>query len=384
MIPMSFDPQGSRILVVDDNPQNIAVLYEFLVESGFEVFVAENGHDALESAHEQSPDLILLDIMMPVMDGFEACQSLKNDPQTAFIPVIFITALTSTSDKVKGFQVGAVDYVTKPFQREEVIARVCTHLMVSKLQKQLQVQNEKLIKLNQEKNEFLGIAAHDLKNPLLAIKGLANLIAHYGDSLPLEKIQRHSFMIETSADQMFALVSNLLDVNRIETGRIEVYRDCQDILPIIKQLEENYQPRLVQKSLKLNFNHSHSSYIAFVDNHLVKQILDNLLSNAIKYSPPQRNIFVHVSQYDDKIQCIIADEGPGLNEEDQQKLFTKFTRLTPQPTGQEHSTGLGLFIVKKLVEILEGDIWCESVLNQGTQFFVTFPIQTCHSTSELD
>ncbi|EDN67762.1 Response Regulator Receiver Signal Transduction Histidine Kinase [Beggiatoa sp. PS] len=167
--------QQDTLLIVDDTPENIRVLFDFLIAHDFRILVAENGEDALENAEEELPDLILLDVMMPAgIDGFETCRLLKDNAQTQDIPVIFMTALSDTLDKVKAFELGAVDYVTKPFQQEEVLARINTHLTIRKLQKKLQAQNEQLIVLNQDKNEFLGIAAHDLKIHFPLFRGQQN------------------------------------------------------------------------------------------------------------------------------------------------------------------------------------------------------------------
>ena len=240
---------------------------------------------------------------------------------------------------------------------------------------QLKTQNEALIRLNQEKNEFLGIAAHDLKNPLSAIQGMAEYIQEEIEELPRDEIVDSAHMIEESAKKMFQLVTNLLDVNAIESGKVNISPEIVDIFPIMQTLVKEYTERAKNKNIRIHFEFSESHYPAFVDKHTTQQVLDNLISNAVKYSPTEKSIYTRIVAGQKAVRCEIKDEGQGLSIEDQQKLFGKFTRLTAKPTGGEHSTGLGLFIVKKLVDAMHGKVWCESELGKGALFIVEFPKQ---------
>ncbi len=370
----TYDKPQDTLLIVDDTPENIGVLFECLADQNFKIFVAENGLDALEIAKEKHPDLILLDILMPGINGFETCRQLKNIPQTEDIPVIFMTALSETSDKVKGFQLGAVDYVTKPFQQEEVLARIKTHLSIRQLQNQLQVQNEQLIKLNQEKNEFLGIAAHDIKNPLTAIQSVAEVIEVDYETMSKNDMVKGAKRISVTTRQLFTLIDNLLDINAIESGKFNISPSIIDIFPTLQSVVITYKNRAKSKDITVHFQSPEKQYHAFVDENTIIQVLDNLISNAIKYSPPGKQVNIRVTKSEKFIRCEIQDEGPGLSESEQQKLFQKFSKLSTQPTGGEHSTGLGLFIVKKLVEAMNGKVWCESELGKGSTFFVDFPV----------
>jgi two-component system sensor histidine kinase/response regulator len=363
------------LLIVDDNPQNIDVLFQLLDEHGFEVLIAEDGEDGLQSAQREHPNLILLDVMMPGIDGFETCRRLKQNPETKEIPVIFMTALSEIESKVRAFEIGAVDYVTKPFQREEVLARINAHLTIRRLQRELEQKNQYLEALNREKNEFLGIAAHDLKNPLSAIQGLAEMIKldmTEEEECDKEKVSQFATDIYLSARHMFELIINLLDVNKIESGKISLYFQTVDLKLLLKQLVKSYEERALAKQLTLQLQIPSEPCLVLVDEDITWQILDNLISNAIKYSPFKKNIFIQLNQTDNVVQCMIRDEGVGLSPTDQKQLFGKFKRLTPRPTNEEHSTGLGLYIVKKLIDAMEGKVWCESTLGKGSTFFVEF------------
>jgi len=247
--------------------------------------------------------------------------------------------------------------------------------VAQQLNQEIENKNQELVKLNQEKSEFLQIAAHDLKNPLSVIRGLAEDMMEYYELTSKDEVIDSISMIHNSAQQMFNLITNLLDVNVIETGRMKLSLDKVDILFILKKLIKSHQERAKAKKIILNFTIAkNNTYIAFADAGLARQILDNLISNAIKYSPHGKNVFIRLLHTSHIIRCEIQDEGPGLSEADQKQLFGKFTRLTAQPTGKEHSTGLGLFIVKKLVQILNGKVWCETQLGKGATFIVELPV----------
>jgi signal transduction histidine kinase len=239
--------------------------------------------------------------------------------------------------------------------------------------------NQALVKLNHEKNEFLGIAAHDLKNPLSAIKGLSEEIEADFDILSKKDVLEITKMITLSACRMFALISNLLDVSAIESGKFNLQFAKVDLLLLVQRIIETYQTPAATKGIQIHFNVKEAiagQYVTDTDKNMAYQILDNLISNAVKYSPWHQSIYITLQMEAGFIRCAIKDEGPGLSQTDQEKLFGKFTRLTSRPTNGEHSTGLGLFIVKKLVEIINAQVWCESKLGQGATFIVRFPSLT--------
>jgi signal transduction histidine kinase len=236
--------------------------------------------------------------------------------------------------------------------------------------------NEQLVQLNQDKNEFLGIAAHDLKNPLSAIKGLAEEIEEAHDDMTAEELTEYAGKIREASEKMFALITNLLDVNAIESGKMNIHPAVVDLAALGARIAAHYTRSAQSKNIALFFHALASPCLAYVDESTTQQILDNLISNAVKYSPPARRIDVRIDARVDKIRCEIQDQGPGLSAEDKQKLFGKFNRLSAKPTGGEHSTGLGLFIVKKMVEAMGGEVWCESEEGHGATFIVELPAAT--------
>jgi signal transduction histidine kinase len=381
---MSMQPPfiKSRLLVVDDIAKNLQVVGTVLLNQGYEVMPAASGAAALKCVRTRLPDLILLDLMMPEMDGLEVCRRLKADPLTQPIPVIFLTASNEMEHLVKGFEVGAVDYVTKPFNPPELLARVNTHLELKHARDTIVRYGQELSRLNEEKNEFMGIAAHDLRNPLGAISGYAEIILEEGgtllDSSPealarsAKEVNDCASRINDTSKRMAEMVQNLLDANRIERGEMQLNLAPLDLSQTVAAVLENQRPRAVAKQQTLQWQDEAGPVSALADATALTQVIENLVSNAVKYSPIGKSIHVRLLKSAEGMRCEVQDEGPGLSAEDQKKLFGKFARLSATPTGGEHSTGLGLSIVKKMVEAMNGKVWCESELGKGATFIVEF------------
>lgn len=238
---------------------------------------------------------------------------------------------------------------------------------------QLALKTRALEKLSQEKNEFLGIAAHDLKNPLSVILGIAEFIAEEAETFTTSEIQEQARLIEKSARHMFQLIKNLLDINAIETGHFNYKIESVNIAHMLERFVKIYTGRAQAKALTLRTEIGTDRYWVFADNTILYQVLDNLISNAIKYSPPGKTVTLRLYLQQDQICLEVQDEGNGLTLEDQKRLFCKFTQLSAKPTGGEHSTGLGLFIAKKLIQLIHGTIRCESQPGHGATFIVTLP-----------
>ncbi len=372
--------ESPLVLVIDDVAQNLQVLNASLAEHGYRVAAAKSGEQAFKALERIQPDLILLDIMMPDMDGYEVCERLKSNRRTKNIPVIFLTAKSESTDLIKGFESGGVDYIIKPFQTPELIARVKTHTELKRnrdliLEYSLQIKDRatELERLNDEKNQFLGIASHDLKNPLGNILTLSQLMKSMPDPDP-KQLDEFMAIIERSAKKMLSIIENLLDVNRIESGELKVKKDTIELREALTQVKDSFLKAAEKKAITVHFSVPESPVECRTDPMLLSQILDNLVSNAIKYSPKEKQVWITLEQTAEAALIHIKDEGPGFSEMDQAKLYQKFARLTAQPTGGESSTGLGLSIVKKLVEAVDGDIALESEVNQGSTFILTLPL----------
>ncbi len=373
---IKFD-ERPLLLLVDDQIENLQVLGNILTE--YRISITTSGRDAIRIAGEIIPDLILLDIMMPEMNGFLTCKAIKDNPDTADIPIIFVTARIQLEDMVEGFHLGAVDYITKPFEAEELLVRVKTHVDLRRARQTIMWQNKHLLDLNFEKNKFLSIAAHDLKNPLKVIHGFSKLIIDKFLSFSVEEIKEFMNDIRTSAEGMLRIITNMLEVNAIDEGKLEVMTDdipAEFIGEIILQdnaahsYSKNIEIILTNEAGKLSIN---------TDFAKLRQLLDNILDNAITFSSFNKKVSIVIDQHDEDnkqyIRFRIKDEGPGISDDEIPLLFEKFRKLSNRPTANEITTGLSLAIVKGYVELLKGVVICDSVLNEGTEFTVVLPLK---------
>ena len=387
-----YTPSKESILIVDDTPANLQLLAQMLSEQGYKVRMAQDGTMALLSVESSPPDLILLDIMMPELNGYEVCSKLKASSFTKDIPIIFISALNEVFDKVKAFEVGGVDYITKPFQAQEVLARVEHQLHIRRLTQQLLEQNallqqevhrreiaeaevrkslSKEQELNQLKSYFVSMVSHEFRNPLTTILGFAELIRDFDQQLTSEKRQAYLRQIQESARRMTALLNDVLSIGQAEAGKLEVNPEPLDVEEFCGHLVEELK---LGNSVQHIIAFSRPSQLtkACMDKNLLRQILTNLLSNAIKYSPEGSAVTFDLICQDEKAIFDIKDEGIGISPEDQQRLFESFQRGSN--VGKISGTGLGLTIVKKAVDLHGGQIAVKSEVGVGTTFSVAIPL----------
>ncbi len=366
------------ILIVDDLPENLQVLTGHLKAEGYEVIAANNGPRALALVRNKKPDLILLDVMMPVMDGYTVCRELKADAHSADIPVIFITARTETDDILEGFNLGAVDYVTKPFKSAELIARVRTHLelkssrdLFTAYNKQLERISRHLRRLNDDKNRFLSIVSHDIRGAFGNVVSVSRLLT---DEMEVNEVEASQLLsdIGIEAEHMIALAENLLNIDAIERREVRLAHELVESRPLMEFASQAHQ--LAARSKNLQFAVSCDDGGIKGDLTACRQIFTNLVSNAVKFSPAGGTVFLGAHRSPDGFMRLsVQDEGPGISVEDQKKLFKPFTRLSNKTASLEHSVGLGLSIVKLMAEGMGGIVRCESTPDQGSTFSVFLP-----------
>lgn len=381
------------ILAVDDTPENLGVLFDYLDQFGFTVLLVQNGVNALKQAEESLPDLILLDIMMPDLNGFEVCERLKANEITKDIPVIFMTALSDTVDKVRGFAVGGVDYITKPLQHEEVVERVRTHTTIRRLQRELlekntilqqyvellaekntelDEKNAQLEEVNASKDRFFSIISHDLRSPFVGLLGLTQLISEEFENYSREKIHSIITKLYKSTENLYALIENLLTWSRLQRGMIE----CQPQPIIMRTAVQRTMAVLTsnaeQKDIELR-NVIAPEAVGYMDMKMLDTVLRNLISNALKFTRSNGSITVSAEEHDGMLTIAVADTGIGLGPEHVPKLFQIDSKFTRTGTANERGTGLGLILCKEFVERNGGTIRVESEEGVGTTFFFTAP-----------
>ncbi len=369
MTYQAMDSGQGNILIVDDTPANLRLLSNMLSEQGFKVRSVINGPMALTAIRAAPPDLVLLDINMPGMNGYEVCEQLKADPTTSDIPIIFISALDEVHDKVKAFTVGGVDYITKPFQFEEVLARVRTHLALRNLQRELKAEIAERDRLIAELDAYAHTVAHDLKNPLTALVGFSSLLLKRFRRLTDEEIEQNLAMIAQNARKMTNIIDELLLLSSVRKVD-EVSCEPLDMAHIVAEAKS----RLVDMVAESNalIEEPETWPLALGHAAWVEEVWANYLSNAIKYGgkPPHIRLGGEVGP-NGQARFWVQDNGPGLTPEECARLFTPFERLG-QVRAKGH--GLGLSIVQRIVQKLGGEVGVESTPGVGSVFYFTLPL----------
>lgn len=366
------------ILIVDDVEQNVAVISQILRNAGHNVMAAFSGETALRMVQKRKPDLILLDIMMPGMTGFETCEHLKSSASTADIPVIFLSALTETDTKVKGFEVGGVDYITKPFQESEVLARVHVHLKIRRLEMERDKHISTLTELNSEKDRLMQIVSHDLRSPLGGIRGLAEILLESDEQVNAATVREFSKIITNTVDGLLELVNDLLDLAKIESGNVNMNFTEFDFSETIKYASDLVRLVALKKGVFLTADYPDEPLRIRADEPKLKQTINNLLSNAIKFTPKGGNVEIAVEKEqspDSKNLLItVTDSGMGIPPDMLKNVFEKFGEHQRNGTHGEKGSGLGLSIVKRFVELHGGTVRVDSRVGEGTSFHITLPV----------
>ncbi len=341
------------ILVVDDQEPNVQLVCGFLLDEAYEVVPASSGPQALERIASQLPDLILMDVLMPGMDGFALCERVRHIPGCAAIPVIFLSAADESEFIVRALESGGVDYITKPFRKAELIARVRTHLA-------LKTSRDNLSKLLGEKDELMAVLAHDLKNPLTAISLGVQTLQSKTDPDPAF-LSRVTGQIEATVNRMRESIESLLSQKAAERAEFPLTYQPINLQAAIRDAAAALRNAATAKRITMAIELPNTPIIVQADAQALRHILDNLFSNALKFSPLGSIIEITAHEEADRMPAVVvADQGPGLTDEDHVGLFQKYSRLSARPTGGESSTGLGLAIVKMLTERMGGTIQGEN------------------------
>jgi two-component system, sensor histidine kinase and response regulator len=382
------------IFIVDDNENNLQVLGNHLLEHDFDVSLANNGYEALEVLKEGDlPDLILMDIMMPGIDGIEVCKRIKSDERTQHIPVIFLTAKSDAADIVFGLESGGVDYVTKPFNSMELLARINNQLEVKfsrdeikaknkelalvndallKSRKMLKSKNRELNELNNAKDKFFSIIAHDLKNPLQALLLTSDLMNRYIDDVDIDKIREKTSNIKDATKQIIDLLNNLLQWSRSQTGRIKFEPEIIDFFTISDNILSLFRNQSAAKNIQIKSRIAPSTLVK-ADYNMLYTVARNVVSNAVKFTPNGGTVNITSHTENHSLIIKIEDSGIGIDEKNIKKLFRVDSTYTRVGTNKEHGTGLGLILCKDFIEKHNGSISVTSKVGEGTVFLISIP-----------
>lgn len=370
------EPINSRtaptVLMVDDTPANLALLSAMMKGLGYQVHAAVSGELALQAARNDPPDLILLDINMPEMDGYEVCDELKSDERLKEIPVIFLSALTETIDKVRAFGVGGVDYITKPFQFEEVEARVKTHLELCRKKRQLQENYDKLDKLEKLRDSLVHMIIHDLRSPLMVIGSYLEFIKKdKSNILSPDSVNDIEEALKAS-DMMTEIVSDVLDTSKLEEGKMKLNLTECDLTRMLEEGSSGLKSLFRGREIRLVPVKSPATVLA--DREIVYRVLQNLLANALKFTPDGGLILLSIEPAGERVRVSVKDNGPGIAPEYREKIFEKFGQVEIRAGHQRYSTGLGLTFCKLAVEAHGGRIGVDSEEGKGSSFWFELPV----------
>lgn len=371
--PVSLE--NMRVTVVDDSRETCDVLVRHMKLEGYATNSFYDPVEALEALKADPPDLVLLDHNMPKMTGLEVLAELRAHPPTFEMPVIMVTAAGEVSDIVRGLDVGANDYVTKPPQFEILAARVRTQLKIKQLQDQRSQANRELRELNTIKDKFLQIAAHDLRNPLNNIVLSIELLtrAHDKAGAPVSQFVPVTEAMRTAASTMQTIVNDFLDFQALRTGTINLDFQPMSLNTAVQSVLSQYEFYATEKKVNMQVHLDPSLPTIDGDINRLMQVIANLVSNAIKFSPQGTRVGVRTRMNDQYVMCEVIDTGPGIPEEEMDMLFKEFSRLSNKPTGGEKSSGVGLSIARQLIEMHDGKIGAKSQLGHGSMFWFALP-----------
>lgn len=369
-----------NVLIVDDIPENLQLLSGFLYKKGIEVSVAFDGEQALKAIENETPDLILLDIAMPGMDGYEVCEILKSKEETKEIPIIFLTARNETEDIVRGFDLGAVDYITKPFKNKELIRRVTNQLELKRAKdvqnryvKIIKNQNTELSELNATKDKFLSIIAHDLKNPFHILTSLSKMLVTNLQKYDEDRIMLFLENIYKTSMQGFSLLENLLNWTKSQTNRLELYPKKVDLNLLVNVNVELFNSQARMKKINLEKDILKEQFI-WADENSITTVFRNLIGNALKFTNENGTVTIKARNKNaTHFKIDIIDDGVGISLKNLEKLFRIDTHLTTNGTFKERGSGLGLLLCKEFVEKNNGEISVESIEGKGSVFSFTVP-----------
>lgn len=363
-----------NILMVDDKPENLLSLEAILDSNELNLVKANSGKEALEKVLDNDFAIILMDVQMPEMDGFETAELIRGRKKTSHIPIIFVTAISKEERYAfKGYMIGAVDYLHKPVNPDVLKSKIHVFVDLYRQRKLIENQAQELDKANKLKDRFLSMASHDLKSPISAITGIAGLLR---DGIEGEVNDDQTYCLKrivTQCQYMTGLINELLDVCALQTGNLSMKLSSQNPHVLLQDAWEMFEFRAKEKEIQLKIEFEKNLPMISFDFNRMLEVLSNFISNAIKFCDSGDTVTIGAQLIEGEVKIWVKDTGPGIKEEEKKLLFKPFTKLSNEPTGDESSTGLGLSIAKEIVTLHQGSVDVSSTYGEGTCFTISLP-----------
>lgn len=381
---------GAVILIVDDEPRNVVMIRELLHMGGFEVRSAEDGESALQAIEADAPDLILLDVMLPGMDGFEICRRLKDNPATVFIPVVILTALKGTQERIKGAAAGADEFLSKPFDSVELLTRVKSLLRVKSLNDQLKASNlelerrvaertadlEKAVtqlrELDRLKSEFISNVSHELRTPLLHVKGYVDLLAEGAMGTLTAKQAEGLNVAKEAIEQLERVVEDIVDFSSIHEQFLTL--EPVYIADVCRNVVHSAAAMAARRRMNVTLVVPPEAPRVQADRVALTRILRHLLDNALKFGPANQEVQILVEKQANSVRVAVQDQGPGLSAPDLHRIFDMFYQIDGSATRRAGGLGVGLALVRKLVAAHNSEIKVVSEVGKGSTFYFDLPV----------
>lgn len=373
---MVINNSDFTILIVDDVDANVLLLKLLISKVGYKTLIASNGKEALDVIINQNPDLVLLDIMMPIMDGHEVAKRLKEIPNKCKIPIIFLSALNSTEDIVQGFKLGAADYISKPFNKDELLTRINHQITLIQAKRTIELQTEELRKTIKGRDKLYSVIAHDLRSPIASIRMVMDVLIN---GIPKESVEADMYdlliMANRLTDDSFTLLDNLLKWTKSQTGRLTtVFQDDVNIMSVVTGVVDVMRGVAKLKNVSIEL-HGTTNKTARIDIDMIKTTLRNLISNSVKFSFDNSTVDIYIREEDDRVIIDVKDTGAGINLDKQKLLFKTETHFTSYGTDNEEGSGLGLLLCNEFVKRNGGDLWFISEEGKGSTFSFHIPVK---------
>ncbi|QZY56619.1 ATP-binding response regulator [Crassaminicella profunda] len=376
----------TKILIADDSQLNLRIIGDVIKSNGYEPIVVSRGNEVFKYAKKEKPELILLDIIMPKMDGYEVCEILKTNKETKDIPIIFLTGQSKIEDVAKGFEVGAVDYINKPFHEVELIARVKTHLQLKKLHDKLRKSNKQLHKMNIEllkaneiiqynklQTEFFANISHEFRTPLNLIFSTIQLFELCMQDHLDTKDSKYIKIMKQNCYRLLRLVNNLIDITKIDSGYFEIQLQNHDIVQIVENITLSISEYIERNDLSLIFDTDVEEKMIACDVDKIERMILNLLSNAVKFTKPGGKILVRIYDQKEHVLISVKDTGKGIPKNKIDTIFERFMQIDKSLSRKKEGSGIGLSLVKALVQMHKGEIFVKSEYGKGTEFIIKLP-----------